>query len=168
MLLSSPLLTIVTLQVLKTYYVYPFLDRLKKWIARNKKKRGAKAAGGSSKAGLAGPNSNSSSNSTITGIVQKPENLSASSRKLARAQATGSNSSSGDKKGSGGDLTGSTIEDGGAKRWTADQMFAKNEAMIGRKIQYVYCSMFFLSFFSCFIVPLTVCDVSVYLSLIYL
>jgi hypothetical protein len=136
--------------VLKTYYVYPFLDRLKKWIARNKKKRGAKAAGGSGKAGLAGPNSNSNSN--ITGIVQNPAKLSASSKKLARAQATGSSSSSSsssDKNGSGGDLNlkGSTIEDGGAKRWTADQMFAKNEAMIGRKIQYVFCSMVFLPSF---------------------
>ena len=79
----------------------------------------------------------SSSSGNITAIVQNPANLSASSKKLAKAEKSGKKTKSGkiERSGSSGDVGEETIE-GGAKRWSADQMFAKNEQMLGRKLQY--------------------------------
>lgn len=129
--------TLFDKDVIKTYYVYPFLDRLHKWIARNRKKKGG---GGQSQKQTSSSKKTSvgnSSSESITAIVQNPANLSASSKKLANAANSSKKSSKSAKKersGSSGDVD-ETIE-GGAKRWSAEQMFAKNEQMMGRKLQY--------------------------------
>lgn len=121
---------------IKTYYVYPFLDRLKKWIARNKKKKASQKQGPVS-ATSSKKSAGNSSSGNITAIVQNPNNLSASSKKLAKAENSGKKvkSAKAERSGSSGDVDEETIE-GGAKRWSAEQMFAKNEQMLGRKLQY--------------------------------
>ena len=124
--------------VIKTYYVYPFLDRLKKWIARNRNKKGVSAQNQKQTPSKKTSIGNTSSGS-ITGMVQNPASLSVSSKKLAKAtKSSKKNSKSerekGERSASNGNME-ETIE-GGAKRWSAQQMFAKNEAMLGRKLEY--------------------------------
>lgn len=129
--------TLADKSTIKTYYVYPFLDRLKKWIARNKKKKTSAASQKQASVSTSSKSVGSSSSGNITAIVQNPANLSASSKKLAKAEKSGKKTKSGkiERSGSSGDVGEETIE-GGAKRWSADQMFAKNEQMLGRKLQY--------------------------------